>query len=120
MLRFQGHPLHEEMDGADQMLHEVPFSLLVDGQVEIGIIDAMYERAGVWTIIEFKTDWVRNQAELERLLAEQEYLAQARRYIDAAQTLLGLEPRLFLCMLNYAGSVYPYQLSQVDDAPMEA
>jgi len=110
LLRFRSHSLYVEMDRADQRLHEVPYSLGVDGRVESGIIDALYQREGVWTIVEFKTDRVKNQLELERLLTDEGYSAQAQRYVTAADRLLGQLPRLILCMLNYGGTVYLHRL----------
>jgi len=106
LLRFRAHSLYEEMDRADQRLHEVPYSLVVDGQVESGIIDALYRRDGLWTIVEFKTGRVKDRPELERLLVEEGYAAQAQRYVAAAERLLGQTPRCILCMLNYGGAVY--------------
>ena len=106
LLRFQAHALYREMDTAGRRLHEVPYSLLIDGTVESGIIDALCQRQGVWTIVEFKTDEVRNQADLDQVLAREDYLAQVRRYGVAAQRLLGQRPRSVLCLLNYAGAVH--------------
>jgi ATP-dependent exoDNAse (exonuclease V) beta subunit len=106
LLRFLSHPLYEEIDRADQRLHEVPYSLAVDGEVESGIIDALYRCDGTWTIIEFKTDQLRNRSELETLILDKGYLAQAKRYIEAAAHLLGRQPRCILCMLNCGGQVY--------------
>jgi len=105
LLRFRAHSLYAEMDGAERRLHEVPYSLDVDGGVESGIIDALYRQGATWTVVEFKTDRVRDQAELERVLAQEGYSAQARRYVTAAQRLLGRRPQLTLCLLNYAGGV---------------
>jgi ATP-dependent exoDNAse (exonuclease V) beta subunit len=111
LLRFRAHALFEEMNGADQRLHEVPYSLVVDGQVESGIIDALYRRDGTWTIVEFKTDRVRNRSELERLLADGGYAAQAQRYVAAAERLLGQRPGCIVCMLNCGGGVYLHTLA---------
>ncbi len=107
LLRFQVHPLQAQMAGAVQRLHEVPYSLVTaDGRVENGIIDALYLRAGVWTIVEFKTDHVRDAAALERLLAEEDYLAQAERYAAAVERLLGSRPKVVLCLLDLAGGIH--------------
>ncbi len=109
--RFRAHDLHAEMSAAKRLLHEVPYSVLAsDGRVENGIIDALYLRddgsaSGAWTIVEFKTDHVRGPADLERLLAEEDYLAQAERYASAVERLLDQRPALTLCLLDYAGSV---------------
>ncbi len=112
LLRFQAHLLFHEMDAADRRLHEVPYSLVVDGRVESGIMDALYLREGIWTIVEFKTDEVRNEADFERLLAEGDYLAQAHRYMAAAELLLGQRSLFILCMLNYAGGVHLYPVEE--------
>jgi len=115
LLRFRAHALYSEMAAADRRLHEVPYSLLVDGHFDSGIIDAMYLRGdsgspvyshGGWTIVEFKTDRVDSQAELDALLAEQDYLPQACRYVAAAEHLLGQRPQCILCLLNCAGTVH--------------
>ena len=76
------------------------------GKMDQGIIDAIYLRDGVWTIVEFKTDSVRDRVDLEKRLAEQGYLAQAQRYVTAMERLLGQRPRSVLCMLNLDGAVY--------------
>ena len=103
--RFQEDELFDEMNGADRRLHEVPYSRTVDGRVENGIIDALYLRDGSWTIVEYKTDELKDQADLDRLLAEEEYLQQAERYVAAVEELLGQRPRSILCLLNYQGGV---------------
>jgi len=104
--RFRAHPLFTEMDQADHRLHEVPYSLVVDGQVESGVIDALYLREGVWTLVEFKTDEVKNEAGLERLLATEDYVPQVQQYIAAVEQLVGQEPRGLFCLLNCRGKVH--------------
>ena len=99
------------MEGAEILLHEVPYSLVVEagvagagsGLLESGIIDALYLRDGAWTIVEFKTDDIEDEAGLEQLLEREDYLAQAARYVRAVERLLGQRPRAILCLLNYAG-----------------
>jgi len=105
LLRFQRHSLYKEMDGAERRLHEVPYSLVRDGELESGIIDALYLRDGAWTIVEFKTDSVKDWAEFDRLLEETDYKAQAERYVSAVEQLLGRRPRCVLCLLDWAGDV---------------
>jgi ATP-dependent helicase/nuclease subunit A len=111
LLRFRSHALFGEMDGADRRLHEVPYSIVVDGRVERGIIDAVYQRQGAWTLVEFKTDHVTDQADFARMLAEEDYVGQAQRYATAAETLIGRQPKVVLCMLNYAGAVYVHRVA---------
>jgi len=105
LLRFQDHPLCQEMDDADRRLHEVPYDLMVDGKPDRGTIDALFLREDKWTVVEFKTDELRDQAQLDRLLEEQDYRAQTERYVKAVEHLLGQHPRTILCLLNYAGQV---------------
>ncbi|HSR33388.1 MAG TPA: UvrD-helicase domain-containing protein [Anaerolineae bacterium] len=105
LLRFRAHFLYGEMEHAERRLHEVPYSLVVDGRVESGLMDALYLHEGLWTVVEFKTDDVRDQTELERVLTREGYLAQVGRYAAATERLLGQRPRTILCMLNYAGEV---------------
>ncbi len=108
--RFQAHPLYADMCSADRRLHEAPYSLVAEnGQVESGIVDALYQRGGRWTVVEFKTDEVRDEARLQALLAEADYLAQAERYAAAVEQLLGSRPAVILCFLDYAGGVHVYR-----------
>jgi len=105
LLRFRQHPLADELEDAERRLHEVPYSVVIDRRVERGIIDALYLRAGVWTIIEFKTDDVRDEARLRQLIQEEGYAVQAGRYAAAVEQLVGQRPQVLLCMLNYAGGI---------------
>jgi ATP-dependent helicase/nuclease subunit A len=104
--RFRAHPLWEEMDTADMRWHEIPYSLEVSGNVESGSIDALYRRHGIWTLVEFKTDRVQHQHELESLLQDDGYAVQVQRYLIAGERLLGQQPQLILCLLNFSGAVY--------------
>lgn len=104
--RFQTHPLYADMSGADCRLHEVPYGLVAEnGHVESGIVDALYRRDGRWTVVEFKTDEIRDEAKLQALLAETDYVVQAERYARAVDRLLGSRPAIILCFLDYAGGV---------------
>jgi len=117
LLRFHDHPLFVDMDSSERRLHEVPYSLMSDGRVETGILDALFLREGRWTIVEFKTDEVRDRAALDALLAEEDYIPQATRYVEAAEQLLGQRPRLLLCLLNYAAGVHVLHPSDTVPGP---
>ncbi len=104
--RFQAHPLFREMDGAQRRLHEVPYSLLAaDGQVIGGIIDALYLHEGRWTLVEFKSDHIGDEAAFKRVMAEKDYRSQVEGYMAAFEQLLGQQPRAILCLLNYTQTV---------------
>jgi ATP-dependent helicase/nuclease subunit A len=104
--RFRAHALFTEMAQADRRFHEVPYSLVVDGRVESGVIDALYRHGGQWTLVEFKTDEVRGEKEMEELLSREDYLPQIRRYVLAVEKMLGERPRALLCFLNYRGGIH--------------
>jgi hypothetical protein len=103
--RLAVHPLYREMDAADERLHEVPYQIMVDGRFENRRIDALYRCGDVWTVVEFKTDRLRNAADFDQLLEREDYVAQAGRYAAAVEQLVGRRPRVVLCLLDYAGRV---------------
>jgi len=103
--RYHDHSLFTEMDTAERRLHEVPYHLEREERVETGVVDALYLRDGIWTIVEFKTDRVRDDADFAALLRRKDYREQTMRYASALECLLGQRPRVILCMLNHAGRV---------------
>jgi ATP-dependent exoDNAse (exonuclease V) beta subunit len=104
--RFQQHALFQEIETAGKRLHEVPYSYLRNGAMETGYIDLLYQREGVWTLVDFKTDRVRNEADLQRLLVEKDYREQVERYGTAVRQLMGVVPKRLLCFLNIANQVW--------------
>ena len=77
-----------------------------NGQVERGIIDALYLYEGQWTIVDYKTDEVAEEAELNALLATKDYRQQLSRYALAVEQLVGLRPRLLLCFLQVGTQIH--------------
>jgi len=105
--RFQGTPLYARMADAAERFHEVPYSIVdADGRVENGVIDALFREGREWVLVEFKTDRIRDADALEDKLAQEDYVPQVRRYLDAAERLLGRRPQPVLCLLDYRGSVH--------------
>lgn len=89
LARFQTHPFWLAIDRAALRRHEVPYVVQRDGQAEVGYIDLLFrehEGAG-WSLVDFKTDTIQSEAELQRL--SERYTAQARRYTRAVRALLG-------------------------------
>ena len=103
--QFRRSALFQEMDQAERRLPEVPYSYLVNGRAQTGYIDMLYEQAGSWTLVDFKTDQVDSEADMQRLLSQTDYTQQLRQYGRAVQQLLGITPRLKLCLLNYGREV---------------
>ena len=103
--RLKNHELYADVEGADRRLHEVPYSLLRDGELEQGAIDLLYRRRGRWTVVDFKTDRIENEGAVERVLEEKGYRRQLARYMAAVEQLLGERPRGRLCFLDVDGDV---------------
>ena len=103
--RFQQHPLFQEIETAEKRLHEIPYSYQRNGTAETGYIDLLYPYEGTWTLVDFKTDGVQNEAALRQLLIEEDYIKQVQQYGTAVQQLLGVTPKLTLCFLNFGNEV---------------
>lgn len=103
--RLHTHPLYAEMATAERRLHEIPFSRQVNGQTLSGRIDILYCRDEVWTVLDFKTDRLRDEAELARVLKDEDYIEQLQTYGAAVEAVLSVRPRLRLCFLDYAGGI---------------
>lgn len=105
--RFQKTGLYQEMDKAKRRYHEVPFSFETQGgKVEKGKIDALYVKNHHWVLLEFKTDEVYSKEVLDELLEEEDYLIQVKKYLAAAEKILGQQPEPVLCFLNFKGDVH--------------
>ncbi len=105
MNRFQQHRLFRRITAAEKRWHEVPYSLEEDGRIERGIIDLLiFEQQG-WTLVDFKTDWIKSDAELTAWLKKTDYEEQMLRYGRAVSLLVGQIPRISLCLLNVGGKV---------------
>ncbi len=107
LTRLQGTTLYSRMVAADERLHEVPYSIIDGaGQLEHGVIDALFREEGTWTLVEFKTDRVVDEKALEQMLDQEDYVPQVARYLAAVERLLGVRPRAVLCLLNYGRTVH--------------
>lgn len=103
--QFQNHALFEEMNSAQRRYHEIPYTTAVNGQIEQGVIDALYQKNGAWSLVEFKTDRVINDKEIDNLLQEKDYRDQVGTYLEVAENMLGQQPRPVLCFLNFQHGV---------------
>jgi ATP-dependent exoDNAse (exonuclease V) beta subunit len=102
---FQNHFLYQVMNQSPRRLHQVPYSLLRNGIVEIGSLDALFLQGNVWTVVEFNTDRIQNEAERDFVLSSTAYFTQIQRYRQIVKQMLNQEPEVILCWLNYAGQV---------------
>jgi len=107
LARFRASRLYADMDAAEMRLHEVPYSVTGDqGVPDSGVFDALYFTGGQWTLVEFKTDRVRDEVDVDRLLCQADYNPQMVRYLGASERLLGQRPRGLMCFLNMGRRVY--------------
>jgi len=104
LARFQVHPLYAELDRAERH-HEVPYAVEVDGVPRSGIVDLLCRSDDGWTLVEFKTDRLRTEAELQAHIREKRYDEQVEEYVAATTALLGKRPRALLVFLNVSGRV---------------
>ncbi len=106
LARFRAHPLWQAIEQAALRQHEVPYARLrPDGATEVGYIDLLFrahESAG-WSLVDFKSDTIHNQAELDQLIDR--YTRQAQRYTHAVRALLGPVDAVYLCFLDACGEV---------------
>jgi ATP-dependent helicase/nuclease subunit A len=114
--RFRAHPLWAELDAA-QRWHEVPFSIVEDGQPVNGIVDLLYRAGETWRIAEFKTDEVRSGADLHMHIQEEGYDDQVWRYARAVGLGLGVTVEAALVFLNVGDkvSVVPVHPSTMEE-----
>jgi ATP-dependent exoDNAse (exonuclease V) beta subunit len=97
--RFRQHPLYIEMNTALERQHEVPFlGESLQGNVEWGFMDCLYRTQSGWTLVDFKTDELRNRQALAA--AQEMYTPQILRYRQAVEEWMGIAPKTQLCFLN--------------------
>lgn len=104
--RFMQHPRYWEISSADRRLHEVPFYFEFNSGMKTGYIDLLYQKNGIWRLIDFKTDRIKDEVALQQILAEKDYRQQVLGYGTAVQQLMGVSAQLELCWLDYSGSVH--------------
>jgi ATP-dependent helicase/nuclease subunit A len=104
LARFQAHPLYDEMDAAERY-HEAPYSVTLDDGPRSGIIDLLYWTDGRWTIAEFKTDRLKDEAEMRVRIRKEKYDEQVRGYLQAVTQQLEEQPRALLVFLNVGHQV---------------
>jgi len=99
--RLRAHPLAAEIESAAERQHAVPCQL---GDTA-GTIDLLYRLPGGWVLADFRTDELRTDAALEKVLPG--YRQTLGRYAGAVlgQLQLAAPPRALLVFLNLKGAV---------------
>ena len=105
--RFQDHELFNRMATAEKLLHEIPYSVGDKNKpYQSGVIDAMFREDGRWFIIEFKSDEIRDKRRFDWVWQNEDYQQQVKKYIRAAELVLGEKPEAILCFLNYEKRIH--------------
>ncbi|MDX1615526.1 MAG: UvrD-helicase domain-containing protein [Candidatus Promineifilaceae bacterium] len=108
--RFTDTPLFAEIEAAPQRFHEIAVEIpaLDNNVLPAGrtsrhrVIDLLYQHQGRWKLIDFKTDEVTQEAEIDKW---DQYQYQLTEYRHAIRYLLGEAPEALLCFLDYEGEV---------------
>ncbi len=106
LAHFQTSELYGAMCRAAVRLAEVPYEIEFEGSPHSGRLDALFQLDGRWTVVEFKTDRVRNDIERQKVLAESDYVAQVARYRAVVTEFTGQTPAVILCWLNFNRQIY--------------
>ena len=97
--RLETHSLWAEITAADEIQHEIPFTTSdSEGMVQSGQIDLLWRDEVGWKIVDFKTDTLRNDEDLEAAIAR--HKGQVERYVRSAANILGNKPIGMLCFLD--------------------
>ena len=116
ILRLFASPLGERMRRAEKLRREFKFSLLCDAedffpvrageQVLLqGVVDCFIEEENSITVIDYKTDRVRNRAEAEA--RSKHYIGQLRAYARALERICQKPVRECLLVFLAAGETVP-------------
>ena len=105
-----GSPLLRRAQAAPACHHEVPFSVKVDRVVLTGAIDLLFIEDGGAVVVDFKTDAVRDEAELAR--RAEAYEAQALAYALAVQRTLCMPVREVVLFFLSADREWRVQVTQ--------
>ncbi len=98
---FQESVIWQEIQTAEVCYHELPYDIPGISYSEHGVIDLLYCIESQWKFLDFKTDMIRNPD--ERLILEQLYARQIRRYERAARMLLNCPVSGAVCFLDDCG-----------------
>jgi ATP-dependent helicase/nuclease subunit A len=97
--RLAAHDLWIEIGSAQNVQHEIPFTTSdPEGVVQSGQIDLLWRDAEGWKIVDFKTDTLRSDEDLEAAITR--HRKQVERYVRSAANILGEQPIGMLCFLD--------------------
>lgn len=110
--RLAAHELWAEIGSAEDVQHEIPFTTSdPEGVVQSGQIDLLWRDAGRWKIVDFKTDTLRDDDDLEA--AVKRHRGQVERYVRSAANILGEQPVGMLCFLDLQEQVKLVEIGRI-------
>lgn len=91
-------PLYEEIQAAQQRYSELPVMLQANHRLIHGSVDLLYQdKAGVWHLIDWKTEYLDPNQHQEQIQAHKQQLAL---YVSAVHRQIDEPPEAMLCFLN--------------------
>ena len=102
--QLRRHQMYADMARADERHHELPFTAPASGE-PAGQIDLLFRCGETWTLVDFKTDHIRDDRAREALLQERDYREQIARYAAAVKHYMSVTPHCVLCLLDDQGAV---------------
>ncbi|MBU0704901.1 MAG: UvrD-helicase domain-containing protein, partial [Chloroflexi bacterium] len=114
LARFQTHPLHAKLSQAERH-HELPYAVEVESVPKSGIVDLLCRADGEWTLVEFKTDRLGNQGDVEARIRDKKYDEQVQDYVTALAHILDKRPRALMVFLNVGGKVEVAELDTTSE-----
>ena len=102
--RFRKSDAFTFLESAEERRHEIPFSFMKRNFTVNGVIDLLLkDSSGGYTIIDFKTDALKDLTDLSE--AVDEHSRQLENYRQAVKTTLGEDSRCLICFLDFCGEV---------------
>ena len=102
--RFRKSEAFSFIGSAEERWPEIPFSFTSRNYTVNGVIDLLLKDRTGYSIIDFKTDELKNERELSD--AVNRHTGQLEKYRRAVHTALGEKPHCYICFLDYCGKVY--------------
>lgn len=100
--RLREDDLWQILQDADERFHEVPFVAPHSSLSQrAGKIDVLYRIDNRWFVLDFKTDAIQEDEQLEQHIAQHRH--QLLRYAHAIEAHLGIRPAMQICFLNAMG-----------------
>jgi ATP-dependent helicase/nuclease subunit A len=100
----------QDLEAADIDRREIPFSYRVGDKLETGRIDVLYRLDGTWTVLEYKTDSIQSQEELQEKIRE--YQPQVRKYLEAVEGVVGARPSGWIVFLDVEGELQAHRVDE--------